>query len=207
MQKGTLTCGAAGKVPSTSKNRGTVVWWHKPYSQQSTVQCRELSCPTDPNRLRKWRQMEARRAAECKILIKILEKQKENKEQSPGCICCMHSAGHLKRMVPPQQPYCPHDKPEPFWYPWSLSSSNVQAQGFPQALGLGEGRMLAQAFGNETGQFKVPSPACSRGVGQWLGTFFHGTGYSGSGQVHRHTGERGLKPCWSWMGRSGCLRA
>lgn len=39
MQKGTLTChGAAGKVPRARKNRGTVVWWHKPYLQQSTVQ-------------------------------------------------------------------------------------------------------------------------------------------------------------------------
>lgn len=64
----------------------------------------ELSCPTDPSRLGKWRQMEARRAAECKILIKILEKQKENKEQSPGCSRQMHSAGHLERMVPSQQP-------------------------------------------------------------------------------------------------------
>lgn len=60
----------------------------------------------------------------------------------------------------------------------------MQAQAFPQAPRLGEGRMLAQAFRKEeTGQLKVLSPAPSRGVGWWLGTFLQGQAAAGQEQA------------------------
>lgn len=78
--------------------------------------------------------MRTRRAVE--YLLEILEKQsreqteeKSTSLQSVHTCCRAHQRanGLEKDAPPPQQPYCPHNKLDPHWYPQSVLSCNVQA--------------------------------------------------------------------------------
>jgi len=106
----------------------------------------------------------------------------------------MPTAGHparansLEGTLPPQQPCCPHHKPEPPQHPWAPSSSHVQA---PR---LGEGRHR-RSEGMRWVRSTSQALLLSRG-GSW-GRFPAGQAAGadsaprGSGQAHGDTSEQG----------------